>query len=287
MLASPDATVAPASGAPARVDVTVIYDGLQSDAPRAAAWRAAVDELLTGGWPRGAFPVALRHVAASDSGPAVGNRATSLLQYRLLRELPCAAAAAAAAEAADVEHPRVYLLEDDYVHAPSALAEMLEVLALPWLDGSAPARFVTPFDHPDRLHLGGLNAEAAFIRGGARRAWRSQSSTTMTFAARCADLARVLPTLEALAPNDLLIWTRLQWTRLAGVILGERPENRLVGPTTSLAIHTTLLDVPYYAPPRTGYASWCALVLCLRDAALATLAARAPSALAVLNHTIF
>ena len=284
--------MAPASGVPSRVDITAIYDGLQGDAPRAAAWRAAVTELLTGGWPRGAFPLVLRHIAASDAGPPVGNRATSLLQYRLFRELPCAAAAvaapadAAAAAANDVTHPRVYLVEDDYVHAPSALVEMLEVLALPWIDGSEPARFVTPFDHPDRLRSGGLNAEAAFIRGGVRRSWRSQSSTTMTFAARCGDLARVLPTLEALAPDDFTIWPRLQWTRVAGVVVGTRAENRLVGPTTSLAIHATSGDVPFYEPPGTGYSSWCALVLCLRDAALATVAARAPGAFAVLNSSL-
>ena len=73
---------------------------------------------------------------------------------------------------------------------------------------------------------------------------------------------------------------------VAGVVVGTRLENRLMGPTTSLAIHGTAGDVPYYAPPSTGYASWCAFVLCLRDAAVAQLAARAPAALALLNRSL-
>lgn len=281
-----DELLSPASGMPARVDVTAIYDGLQGDAAGAAAWRAAVDALLAGGW-LGPFPLTLHHVAASEAGPTVGNRGTNLLQFRLFRELPCAAAAAGGTSATNNDdEPRIYFVEDDYVHAPTALTEILEVLALPWLDGSAPARFVTPFDHPDRLRAGGVNNEASAVRGGARRAWRSQSSTTMTFAGRCSDVLRVLPTLEALAPDDIVIWSRLQATRFAGVVVGTRLENRLMGPTTSLAIHGTAGDVPYYAPPSTGYASWCAFVLCLRDAAVAQLAARAPAALALLNRSL-
>ena len=276
----------PASGIPSRVDITVIYDGLQNDARREKAWHSAVEALLVGGW-SSPFPLSLQHIAASASGAAVGNRATNLLQYRLFRELPCAVMAAPqSARASSNEDTRVYFVEDDYVHAPTALAEMLEVLALPWLDGSEAAHFVTPFDHPDRLRAGGLNLETSTVKGGVRRAWRSQSSTTMTFACRCSDALRVLPTLEALAPDDFVIWPRLQWTRLAGVIIRERPENRLMGPTASLALHATAGDVPYYAPPGTGHASWCAFVLCLRDAASAFLLARAPTAFAILNESM-
>lgn len=271
---------------PTIVNITVIYDGLQNDVRREEAWRLAVETLLCGGWD-GPFPVFLHHVMASTSGSTVGNRATNLLQYRLFRELPCAVASATSSSLSSDSDTRVYFVEDDYIHAPSAFVEMLDSLSLPWLDGTEPARFVTPFDHPDRLRASGLNSESSFIKGGARRAWRSQSSTTMTFASRCSDAFRILPTLEALAPEDFIIWPRLQWIRFAGFIFRERPENRLMGPTTSLALHATAGDVPYYSPPGTGFKSWCEFILCLRDSAAHFLHVHEPGAFAILNATMF
>jgi hypothetical protein len=140
-------------------------------------------------------------------------------------------------------------------------------------------------DHPDRLRsMGDLARGATLVVGGSRHAWRSMPSTTMTFAARCADAARVLPTMEALAPDDFTIWPRLQWRRFAGLTLATLPENQLFGPMPSLAIHGTSNDISIYGPAGTGFASWCGFADCLRDAALAVLAARAPAALEVIRR---
>jgi hypothetical protein len=140
-------------------------------------------------------------------------------------------------------------------------------------------------DHPDRLRSAGdLARGATLVVGGSRHAWRSMPSTTMTFASRCADAARVLPTMEALAPDDFTIWPRLQWRRFAGLTLATLPENQLFGPMPSLAIHGTSNDISIYGPAGTGFASWCGFADCLRDAALAVLAARAPAALEVIRR---
>ena len=90
--------------------------------------------------------------------------------------------------------------------------------------------------------------------------------------------------MEALAPDDFTIWPRLQWRRFAGLTLATLPENQLFGPMPSLAIHGTSNDISIYGPAGTGFASWCGFADCLRDAALAVLAARAPAALEVIRR---
>jgi hypothetical protein len=334
-----------AACAPRAVNVTVVYDGLQGDAPLLAAWQAALSAVFIGGRAAGSAPaVTLNHVAVPLS--ETGNRGSNLLQFRVLRAL-CAAAAAAAAPAGaggggsvaaavmaagagasaspapparrraategggggappaagaavappptcapGAGGPVAYLVEDDYIHAPSALAELLDVLTLPALDGAPPPRFATLLAHPDRElrgwgEAGGGAGVAVF--GSTRRHWRHVPSTTMTFAGTCAALREALPALEELAPFDHPLWHRiLQW-RLVGLLpMGARDGVRLAAPLPSLAIHTTE-EVSFYGPPPDAwggakgapiaFGSWCGLAECLRDAALQHVGAHAGVAL--------
>ena len=228
--------------------------------------------------------------AAAGSGAAAGAAGAA------------AAAAAAAGGAAgsggealhDAGDALVYFVEDDYIHAPSALAELVDVLTLPALDGAPPPAFATLTDYPDRLTFGAadLGAGAATITGSTRRHWRTLPSTTMSFAARCSELQRALPVMQAAAPHDQDMWHSLLWWRGLGVYLGQRSE-RLLGPMPSLAIHATDTFYSFYAPPleawggggerRVTMASWCGLATCLRDSARQLLATHAPATLALMQ----
>jgi hypothetical protein len=184
----------------------------------------------------------------------------------------------------------VYFVEDDYIHAPSALAELVDVLTLASLDGAPPPAFATLTDYPDRLTFGAadVGAGAVTVTGSTRRHWRTLPSTTMTFAARCSEVLRALPVMEAAAPHDQDMWHSLLWWRAAGAVLGQRSE-RLVGPMPSLAIHATDTYYSFFAPPlevwggggsgALALTSWCGLATCLRDSAVQLLAAHAPAAL--------
>jgi hypothetical protein len=71
----------------------------------------------------------------------------------------------------------IYLVEDDYVHAPGAPEAILEGLALPGVD------YVTLYDHPNKAEPATGRVEAfALYRTGARY-WKTTASTTTTFAA--------------------------------------------------------------------------------------------------------
>ena len=147
-----------------------------------------------------------------------------------------------------------YFVEDDYIHLPSALAELAQTLLLPWLDGSAPPDFLTLMDPPERLTRGREEADygSVTVLGGSMRQWRTVQSSTMSFAGTCAKLRAVLPTLEREAPFDHSMWLGLR-----------RRGFSLVGPVPALALHAVAApDHSWYA---LGELGWCGLVWCLRD----------------------
>ncbi len=78
----------------------------------------------------------------------------------------------------------IYLLEDDYFHLPKSREAILEGLEI--------ADYVTLYDHPDLYHYDG-NGPNFFVHGDFPKSsiyitknthWRSNISTTMTFAAK-------------------------------------------------------------------------------------------------------
>ena len=70
----------------------------------------------------------------------------------------------------------VYLVEDDFVHAPGSPAAVLEGLALPGVD------YVTLYDHPDKADAATGRVEACDVYRGGAHYWKTTVSTTMTFA---------------------------------------------------------------------------------------------------------
>jgi hypothetical protein len=298
----------------ARVNVTVLFDGLSAHPPALLeAWRELIAEALLGGAAAdgGAASILSLRFLAIASAKFSGNRGTNLVQFGLAREDPCFAAAdaglgdaasrelrASAAEAAeaaaavtvlegsgsaeggwitagaasvssaaaaagsgavcgadDGAETLFYFVEDDYVHLPSALAELAQSLLLPWLDGSLPPDFVTLMDPPERLTRGREEADygAATVLGGALRAWRTVQSSTMSFAGTCRSVRAALPLMERDAPYDLGIWLALRRRGL-----------RLVGPTPALSLHAVAApELSWYSPAELG---WCGIVWCMREA---------------------
>jgi len=310
----------------ARVNVTVLFDGLAAHPPALLdAWRELIAEALLGGGGGGAGGGRGSSSGSSSSSSSIlslrflavegaafsGNRGTNLVQFGLAREDPCFAAADAgfgdaasrelrataadAAEAAaaviviegggsgeggwitsglaarsgggggaatggpacgadDGAETLFYFVEDDYVHLPSALAELAQALLLPWLDGSAPPDFATLMDPPERLTRGREEADygAATVLGGALRAWRTVQSSTMSFAGTCRSVRAALPLMERDAPYDLGIWLALR-----------RRGFSLVGPTPALALHAVAApELSWYSPAELG---WCGIVWCMRE----------------------
>jgi hypothetical protein len=147
-----------------------------------------------------------------------------------------------------------YFVEDDYIHLPSALAELAQALLLPWLDGSAPPDFLTLMDPPERLTRGREEADygSVTVLGGSMRQWRTVQSSTMSFAGTCAKLRAMLPTLEREAPFDHSMWLGLR-----------RRGFSLVGPVPALALHA--VAAPDHSWYTLGELGWCGFVWCLRD----------------------
>ena len=291
----------------ARINVTVLFDGLSAHLELLKAWRELVAEALLGSngeaqsMPLGSL-LSLRFLYI-PIGTYSGNRGTNLVQFGLARSDPCfrqptadggdaaglnlrvgALEAAVAAEAAlpvvasrsgdglwetvgslggaspaqcgadDGGDTLFYFVEDDYIHLPTALAELAQTLLNPWLDGSAPPDFVTLMDPPERLTRGRDEADygGATLFGGALRVWRTVQSSTMTFAGTCHGVRAILPLMEKEAPYDHGIWLELR-----------RRGFSLVGPMPALALHAVAApELSWYSPAALG---WCGIVWCMRE----------------------
>ena len=283
---------------PSLVHLTILYDGLQTDELALGAWMEVMkivfsefDGAGAGIGREGRPKVSLHHVAVEPQD--TGNRGTNLLQFSLFRELPCASAPEGSGLEKD---PIVYFVEDDYVHAPSALAELVDALTLTAIDGSNPPEYVMLYDHPDRSTFGvsDVGYGKTTVYGFTRHHWRTVPSCTMTFASRCSTVASALPLMEALAPRDQEIWHTLLWWTIAGIPLVERSA-RLVAPIPSLAIHATDKHFSFFGPPwhlwkgdsgdsgGLSFTTWCGLSTCLKDSILNLLKVRARESLALLK----
>lgn len=140
------------------------------------------------------------HILSKKSG----NRETNLVQYEFVEN--------------EVHgDPIVYFVEEDYLHSPSALKELVQILQF---NRSA---FATGFDHPDRYWDGkphGKFRDGHHDRNGGLshivadpsrldRHWRTADSTTMTFACRRNLFREYINIFSELAPRDSYIWPML------------------------------------------------------------------------------
>jgi hypothetical protein len=132
----------------------------------------------------------------------------------------------------------VYLVEDDYLHLPAALAKMQLAAELP------AASYLSPYDHPDRYtrtdDADGRQTRI-YLAGGHH--WRTAESSCMTFATRVATLRadhwiHWIGSVTRKSPRDRNIWRASQrigsyrWLPRAG-----RRAGRLLTPVPGLATH--------------------------------------------------
>lgn len=265
-----DSALAP----PSLVNITILYDGLQGKDKQLDAWINIMTAIFTTASEKrgsGSTEVYLSHVPVTLRD--TGNRGTNLLQFALLRKLDCARGITTGL----LSDPVVYFVEDDYIHAPTALIELLEALTIPAIDGSSPPHFAMLYDHPDRSTFGKGDVAygATTVYGLTRHHWRTVPSSTMTFAARCTTLGSVLPIMEDYAPRDQEMWHRLLMWSFAGLPLAQS-SIRLVAPVPSLAIHATEKHFSLFSPPQfrlggLSLTSWCGLATCLKEGVLGLL----------------
>jgi len=106
---------------------------------------------------------------------------------------------------------RIYFLEDDYLHLPSAPALLEEGLDI--------ADYVTLYDHPDKYFNAADGGPNLFIREGGELGrvlltksahWKTTNSTTMTFAVKAKTLAEDAPVWKKFAIRDFDAFIFLQ-----------------------------------------------------------------------------
>jgi len=141
---------------------------------------------------------------------------------------------------------RLYLLEDDYLHLPSAPLLLEEGLDI--------ADYVTLYDHSDKYFNAADGGPNPFIREGGELGrvlltksthWKTTNSTTMTFAVRAKTLAEDAPVWQKYAIRDFAAFTFLQrhpknlWKYLLQT-LSPHPRRRLISSIPAAATHCEL-----------------------------------------------
>jgi len=96
----------------------------------------------------------------------------------------------------DSEADLVYSIEDDYLHCPTALVEMLDCYQL-FKDKSGQEIVIFPFDQPDDYVSPWM--EPCFVVHGTKRHWRTGTWTTNSFMLRPQVLIDHWPAFEKLA----------------------------------------------------------------------------------------
>ncbi len=144
------------------------------------------------------------------------------------------------------EDDPVYFAEDDYLHCPDALAQLLECFQ------DVSCDYITLYDHPVRYmndySLGSdwpLNENGIYISRS--RHWRTVESTCMTFGTKARTLKEDISIFEQYVhrtqkPADRELFRHLQGL---GSYKRDSPMRKLVGPIPSLATHCHL---PWLAP---------------------------------------
>jgi hypothetical protein len=104
----------------------------------------------------------------------------------------------------------VYFAEDDYLYAPGALAEMVELIR-----ANPEADFVSPYDHAD-YYQEKLHRHPVRVHAFGRRHWRTANSTCLTFLTRRETLRKARRVFETYSTgnSDFSLWLSL--TKLAG-----------------------------------------------------------------------
>jgi hypothetical protein len=140
----------------------------------------------------------------------------------------------------------IYFVEDDYLHVPSALANLLAC------SRAVPADYITLYDHPVRYLSGDdpnvdwpLRTSATYEAAG--HTWRTVESTCMTFAAMAQTLVEdrhlfAMYLAGRAHPADRALFRHLQGL---GVHCDNSPCRLLFGPVPSLATHC---ELPWLAP---------------------------------------
>jgi hypothetical protein len=149
-----------------------------------------------------------------------------------------------------VEHfsgeDRIYFLEDDYLHLPSAPALLEEGLDI--------ADYVTLYDHPDKYFNAADGGPNPFIREGGEFGrilltksahWKTTNSTTMTFAVKAKTIAEDAPVWKKFTildfeafiflqrhPQNVFEFLRQQFSR--------HPQRRLISCIPAASTHCEL-----------------------------------------------
>jgi len=143
-------------------------------------------------------------------------------------------------------HDRLYLLEDDYLHLPSAPALLEEGLDI--------ADYVTLYDHPDKYLNAGDGGPNPFIREGGELGrvlltksahWKTTNSTTMTFAVKAEVLAEDAPVWRKFAARSFEGFSFLQGRpqnlgQALRRMFSAHPRRRLVSSLPGAATHCEL-----------------------------------------------
>lgn len=93
----------------------------------------------------------------------------------------------------------VYIVEDDYLHAPTAIVEMCEAYALFKDKLSGHEIALHPYDDPNNYGAGEYQHEPCHVVVGPRRHWRTNTHTTNTVWLSRAMLEKHWDTFETLA----------------------------------------------------------------------------------------
>ena len=148
---------------------------------------------------------------------------------------------------------RLYFLEDDYLHLPTAPILLEEGLDI--------ADYVTLYDHPDKYHNAADGGPNPFIREGGEPGrvlltkslhWKTTNSTTMTFAVKAKTLVEDAPAWKrfGVRVRDFDAFTFLQrhpknvWDYLRQCF-SRHPRRRLI---SSIPAASTHCELAFLAP---------------------------------------
>lgn len=109
------------------------------------------------------------------------------------------------------ESELVYFAEDDYLYAPGALEEMVQLIR-----ETPDAHFVSPYDHRDYYSLR-IHQYGSEVRVSERRHWRTAASTCLTFLTRRTTLARTEAVFRRYSTgrcSDASLWFSLTKKRI-------------------------------------------------------------------------
>lgn len=251
---------------PVEVSLVAMYDNYAPE--EQAAWAAVVSAMVRDTHAAG-LSVNVTHVIVDADHH--GNRGTNFLQYEMAAALlaahvPGSNAQDAAAGQAASRRTLLYFLEDDYLHLPGAIPELVEVMAGPPLLGRRRTpEFVALYDHPDRVYRDdNRDFGRTELHGGRHRFWRTVESTTRTFAVSGTAFLRHYADITRDPPNDRETWYAIKdghgWWGGGGT--------DLFSPLPTLTAHVvSAADAPPGACCMPYYVAWDAVLATAQRAA--------------------